>query len=416
MFALLRHRNFALLWWGGLISITGNRVLTVAVPYYIYAQTGSTLVTAAMMLAMIVPSMLFSSIAGVFVDRWDRRQIMLVTNFILVFTLLPLLFLQRTGWTWLIYIVAFLEATVSTFFYPAENALLPQVVGKDQLLAANTLNSLNNTLAGLIGPALGGILLGRWGLEFVVLFDCLSYLLAGLCVYFVNLPPELTQTRSPETMPEPFSWRKFWSEWYAGVALIRRKRVIAILFVVASLSALGGTMLDPLVAPFMQDILQISAETFGWILTLGGIAGTVGGFLIGQFSAKVRPAMLYSISSILNGVLLLLMYRSNALTVVIALGTLSSLISIGSRVAMPTLLQENVEDAYRGRVFGTLDTTIAILVLLGVGFSGIMGERIGIVPVLSIGSGIMLAAGLASLWLLLRKPSARENTRQVTRE
>jgi hypothetical protein len=95
------------------------------------------------------------------------------------------------------------------------------------------------------------------------------------------------------------------------------------------------------------------------------------------------------------------------LTVVIALGILSSLVSVGSRVAMPTMMQENIEDAYRGRVFGTLDTTIAILVLLGVVFSGVMGERIGIVPVLSIGSGIMLAAGLVSLWLFWCKPIAR---------
>lgn len=72
---------------------------------------------------------------------------------------------------------------------------------------------------------------------------------------------------------------------------------------------------------------------------------------------------------------------------------------MGSRVAMPTMLQENVEDAYRGRVFGTLDTTIAILVLFGVGFSGVMGERIGIVPVLSIGSMIMLLAGVLSLYI-----------------
>lgn len=102
------------------------------------------------------------------------------------------------------------------------------------------------------------------------------------------------------------------------------------------------------------------------------------GFLIGRFAKKVRPATLYSVSSILNGVLLLIMYRSTALTVVVALGILSSLVSVGSRVAMPTMMQENIEDAYRGRVFGTLDTTIAILVLLGVVFSGVMGERISV--------------------------------------
>ena len=78
------------------------------------------------------------------------------------------------------------------------------------------------------------------------------------------------------------------------------------------------------------------------------------------------------------------------------------MLSVGPRVAMPTLLQEHVADGYRGRVFGTLDMTSSLLMLLGVGFAGIMGERIGIVPVLSIGAGIMIVAGIVSLLLLPR--------------
>jgi MFS family permease len=125
---LLRQRNFALLWWGGLISLTGNRVLSVALPFYVYAQTGSTLATATMVIATIVPSLLFSSIAGVFVDRWDRKQVMAVTNLILIAVLLPLLAVRITGWVWLVCLAAFAETAVSTFFRAAEHALLPQVV------------------------------------------------------------------------------------------------------------------------------------------------------------------------------------------------------------------------------------------------------------------------------------------------
>src|SRR5437870_995140 len=98
MFALLRQRNFSLLWWGGLISLTGTRALSVALPFYIYQQTGSLLTSATMVMATIVPSMLFSAIAGVLVDRWDRKQVMVVTNLILMVVLLPLLAVRMTGW------------------------------------------------------------------------------------------------------------------------------------------------------------------------------------------------------------------------------------------------------------------------------------------------------------------------------
>ena len=402
MFTLLRQRNFALLWWGGLISLTGNRVLTMAIPFYVYAQTGSTIATATMMIAMILPSLLFSSIAGVFVDRWDRRQVMIITNLLLAIVLLPLIALRITGWIWLVYLVAFAEATIATFFYPAENALLPRIVGEDQLLPANTLNSLNNTLASLIGWPLGGLLLARWGIELVILFDSLSYLLAALLVFLVKAPPEQTRARSAGVVTEPFAWQKFRLEWQEGLSLILRNRTIATLFVVSSISLLGGTMMDPLVAPFVYDILHSDAVGFGWILTVGGVGGVLGGLLIGRLVGRVRPAVLFSVSSIVVGLILLIMYRSVSVPVVLVLTFLSSLLSIGSRVAMPTMLQENVEDAYRGRVFGMLDTTGSILVLLGVAFSGVMGERVGIVPILSVGAGIMIIAGIISLRLLPR--------------
>ena len=399
MFILLRQRNFALLWWGGLISITGNRVLTMAIPFYIYAQTRSTVATATMMIAMILPSLLFSSLAGVFVDRWDRRQVMIVTNLLLAVILLPLLALPLTGWIWLVYLVAFAEATIATFFYPAENALLPRLVGEDQLLPANTLNTLNNTIASLIGWALGGILLGRWGIELVILFDSLSYLLAALFVFLVDATPEQTRVRGAEVVVEPFTWQNFRREWQEGLALIFQHHIIALLFIISSLSLLGGTMMDPLVAPFVYEILQSDAVGFSWLLITGSIGGMLGGLLIGRLSSRVRTADLFSVSSILVGLILFIMYRSASLPVVFLLTFLSSVLSIGSRVAMPTMLQEQVADAYRGRVFGTLDMASSLLMLVGVGGAGLMGERIGIVPVLSFGAGIMIVAGLLSFLL-----------------
>lgn len=402
MFTLLRQRNFALLWWGGLLSIIGNRMLTMTLPFYIYAKTGSTLATATMLIAMILPSLLFSSLAGVFVDRWDRRQVMIVSNLLLALVLLPLLALPLAGWIWLVYGVAFAEATIATFFYPAENALLPRIVGEAQLLPANTLNALNNTLAGLLGWPLGGILLAHWGIAVVILCDSLSYLLAALLVYWVQAPREQTRVRS--SAAELFSWQQFRLEWQEGLSLIFQQRTIAALFVVSTISLLGGTMMDPLVAPFVYDILQSDAVGFGWILTAGSVGGILGSLLIGRLVGCIRPVDLFTGASLLVGVLLILMYQSVSIPFVVALSLLTGILSTGPRVAMPTLLQENVADAYRGRVFGTLDMTSSFLMVLGVAFAGVMGERIGIVPILSLGAGLMIVAGFLSFLLVPRTP------------
>src|SRR5262245_42471808 len=136
MVTLLKRRNFALVWSGGLISLTGDRVLSTALPFFVYEKTGSTLATGGMIIATILPHLLFGSIAGVYVDRWNRKQVMVAANVIRAVILLTLL-LVPFGWLWVVYAVAFLETTFAAFFNPAENALLPRLVGEDRLLAAN---------------------------------------------------------------------------------------------------------------------------------------------------------------------------------------------------------------------------------------------------------------------------------------
>src|ERR687891_2526367 len=104
MLRVLRQRNFALLWIGGLISMIGDWVLIVGLPAEIYRRTGSTLATAGMVLAYLVPSLALGSIAGVFVDRWNRRRLMIVVDLLLAACLLPLMFVDALG-LWVAYVV-----------------------------------------------------------------------------------------------------------------------------------------------------------------------------------------------------------------------------------------------------------------------------------------------------------------------
>jgi Na+/melibiose symporter-like transporter len=123
MLQTLKHRNFALLWTGGLISLIGNWILIAAMPFHIYAVTDSALLTSAWLMAYIAPGVIFGSVAGVFVDRWDRKRTMVVASLMQAAILLVLLLAQTAETVWLIYVVAFIEATLAQFFSPAENAL-----------------------------------------------------------------------------------------------------------------------------------------------------------------------------------------------------------------------------------------------------------------------------------------------------
>src|SRR5688572_6970774 len=119
MWTLLRRRNFALLWTGGLISLAGDWVLFVGLPLYVYDRTGSTLATGAMFLARLVPEMLLASVAGVFVDRWDRRRTLVIANLLLGAALLPVLLGAAVGMLWIVYAASVLAATLAQFVAPA---------------------------------------------------------------------------------------------------------------------------------------------------------------------------------------------------------------------------------------------------------------------------------------------------------
>ena len=138
MLAVLRERDFVLLWLAGLVSIAGDLAFVIALPLHVYRLTDSTLATAATFAASSLPGVLFGSVAGVFVDRWDRKRTMIVADLLRAVMLLPLLLApDQLG---MIYTIAIIQGAVGLFFSPAESALLPKLVEKERLVTANALN------------------------------------------------------------------------------------------------------------------------------------------------------------------------------------------------------------------------------------------------------------------------------------
>src|ERR1700681_760842 len=155
MLSVLRRRNFALVWIGGLASLTGDWALSAGLPLVVYQMTGSTLALGLTAIANSVPRLLLGSVAGVFVDRWDRRKTMLVADLLLGLVLLPMLLVTSVERLWLLVLCVIVESSIVQFYKPDEGALLPQLVPPEDLVAANALNSLNMNVARLVGPVIG---------------------------------------------------------------------------------------------------------------------------------------------------------------------------------------------------------------------------------------------------------------------
>src|SRR5919199_418218 len=130
MLATLRQRNFALLWAAGLISMLGDWFLFIALPFYVYTLTGSALATGGTFIAESLPSILFGSVAGVFVDRWDRRRTLIVADVVRAILLVGLLAVRSPETVWIVFAISFSQSTIGQFFGPARDALIPRLVGE----------------------------------------------------------------------------------------------------------------------------------------------------------------------------------------------------------------------------------------------------------------------------------------------
>ena len=151
MVAVLRHRNFAQLWIGQLLSTIAFWMLFLALPFYVYRITGSALATGTLFLVQTLPRVLLSSIAGVFADRWDRRRTMIISDLIRAVLILPILLVRSSDQLWIIYLFAFVTSVVAQFFDPAKNAIIPSIVPNSLLLAANGLNAVSDAVTRLSG-------------------------------------------------------------------------------------------------------------------------------------------------------------------------------------------------------------------------------------------------------------------------
>ena len=404
MRSLLRRRDFALVWTASLISATGDWVLLIGLPIYVFQLTGSTLATSAMFVAELVPQIAFGSVAGVFVDRWDRKRTMVVANLILTVAILPLVFVRSADEVWIVYLVAFTESLVARFLRPAEGAMLPRLVDKSDLVAANALGSFASNTSRLVGPTLGGVIAGIYGLTAVAGFDSATFAIAAALVALVRTSgaPERVETQDASAAAAG-RFRAFWREWIDGLALVTRSRTIRVLFVLAALSALGEGMMSVLFVVWVSRVIGGTALELGWFMT--AIGGLVGGLFVAQLTRGAPPRRVLGLASIAFGSLDALLFVSPLVRPEIIVGlviiAIVGVTTVAFGAGFNAILQTSAADAYRGRLLGAIFTTMALLRLLSTVLAGVLGSLVSPIPLLvAFQAGSYVALGLVALGFL----------------
>jgi predicted MFS family arabinose efflux permease len=404
---LLRRADFLLLWAARLISQTGDWTLLVGLPFFVYRLTGSTLSTGATVTAGMLPRILVGSIAGVFVDRWERRRTMILANVALGIAILPLLLVDTPRRLWIVYAVAFTEASLQQFAISAETAFLPRLVGETHLVAANALNAQSNQVARLFGSAAGGAAVATWGLRGVALADAASFIIAAGMVALISTSGRVSRAAGSRGGAWR-GWSRFWADWVAGVRLVVRGTRGRALLSVAAITGVGEGVFITLIAPFVSDVLHGDARDYGLFFSIQAIGGIAGGLVVAAVGGRFRPGRMLGLASVAFGVtdLAIFVYPlflpgvGPALALVAAAG----LPAAGFYAGYVTLQQTSASDEYRGRMLGAFATTTALAMVLGTVAAGFLGDPVGIVPVLATQGGTYVAAGI----LVLVSPLAKD--------
>lgn len=403
MTALLRQRNYALLWYSQLISQIGNWALLAALPFFVFRQTGSVLATGIMFFVEVIPSILFGSVAGVFVDRWNRRRTMIGANILRGLLLLMLLTFRSPEQVWVVYVVAFFASAANIFFSPANNALLPELVSEDKLVTANSLDALGENIARIVGPALGGALLAAIGMPAVALINAATYMIGASLIFLIRESAiTAAETRINKTeRPLRTQWIEFWKQWIGGLQLVKGHRPLSFAFIAIGIALIGDSIMGVLLVVFVQDIVGAGAQEFGWVLTARGVGGVIGGLFIARVGPRYQPQNLLAFGMAGAGALLLFMLQIPTLPVIFTIVILVGFPVMALMIAGQTWLQVHSQDQYRGRVFGAFETYGAIMGLLGIGFATLTGESLGVLFSLYAAGLLFVSAGILA-YLLLR--------------
>jgi Na+/melibiose symporter-like transporter len=412
--ALLRRRDFGLLWAGGLISETGDWFLLVGLPVWVLQVTGSSLVTATVFLVGLLPGLVVGPLAGVLVDRWDRRRTLVAVSLAQAAFLLPLLAVDGRDRLWVVYLVMAVEASLAQLNDPARNALVPALVSRDDLVGANALIGLNGNLARLAGSPLGGILVEVAGLPGLVIGDAASFLLGAALIALVHphagREPNRQADRAPEAAHSPGTDPRragVVGEWVDGLRVTLGDRVLRWGLVVNGLAGVAQGIFTVLFVLFVTRALGGDGADVGLLRGVQAIGGLLGGVVVVALARRLEAGRLLGVSLLVFAAIDLAIWNGPALTtdswLYLGLFVAAGIPGIGVLTGLTSLVQERTAEAYLGRVFATYLGSFSGLMALGMLLAGLLGDAVGVVAVLNGQAGLYLLAGLIAVATLGRR-------------
>ncbi len=387
-FAVFRNRNFSFLWTGQLVSTIGNSLTDLAAAIYVYRITGSALSVGLMLMATALPGLVVGLFAGVIVDRYDRKRIMIAADISRGILVLLIPFLVPYSIIWL-YVLITLSSTLAQFFDPAHESVLPEIASDEELNAANSMIAISSFGSTAIGFAASGLIASLYSIEWAFYVDSLTFFISALCILMVKIPPFKTEEDTTATAVV--------QNLKAGIKFILDAPILRSLLMVYTLVFLSFGLWNALLLPFSQQALQASEFVFGLQEALTSVGFVLGSFLMARYGERMRGGLWIAISFLGMGIVGIFYGLSTSIPVAIILVMLSGFLNAPSSIARRTIIQRSTEREVRGRVFSVYIVQRDIVFIAGMSLAGL--ADVYDVRLVIIGASLLTL--LAGAWALV---------------
>jgi MFS family permease len=397
MFQIFRKRDFSLLWLAQLVSTIGSSLTDLAAGILVFRITGSALNVGLVLMVTAIPTLFVGLFAGVFVDRFNRKYILLASDILrgILVLMIPFgfqLFGNDTGMV-IMYGLLFLAATVRTFFDPAWESVLPEIASEEELTAANSFLSISSFGSTAVGFALAGLLAGI-DIHLPFFIDSATFMLSFFIVLAVRIPSHAPQE-------EATSVGVILDNLKSGGSYLLRTPMLRWLFLINLPVMLSFGLWNVLLLPMAIRELHATEFEYGLQEGVTSVGFVIGSFLMARFGDRLPEGTWMVAGTILMGVFGILYGNAQSIPVAIVLVMVTGFLNSPMSIARRGLLQKNIPRAMRGRVFSAFSVSRDVVFLIGMAGAALadiypVRDLIIVASLLLVGAGLVaqLAPGI----------------------
>ncbi|PNR96070.1 MFS transporter [Petrotoga olearia] len=365
---LIKNRNFLLLFFGRLVSSVGSAIFIIAILWSAAAEIGGVGAVSTVLSTIAVTNIIFSPFAGVWADRWKKKNILVITDLISggILILLGIFFGTYFYQIWVLIITIFGLQICGTLFGPALLSLIPIMVNDNELSQANAMISMTDRLSQLIGMAIGGVIVSLVGIKWAILIDGLTFIFSAVSEMFIKAEEKGRKKEEAEKNGMIFSDIK------DGFKVIWTNVQLKGLITLETLDDFFGTTIFVFLPVLASEILKVGPGEYGIMQTMLGAGSFISALVLSSIKEIKMKYVALMLSSVLAGVFLASLGIVNSyiyvLIVLLMLGVMTEIGNINENLLIQRITPENT----RGRVFALRSTIDNSLRPFSYAFAGIM--------------------------------------------